>query len=168
MTNLILGANSRFGKKLKNHLPGIYLTREEFNLLSPTFEQFNSMVVENIIFLTTSNASNFQQVGKSCDSIFRLINQIKYQTVWIFTSGLGTYHGSKNNDHIYYSSEKMLLNFIAFKKNFNNSNIKIIHPGHMETDDEYQSKVDKFLKLMPNPPEKNLIWSLDKNSYIPY
>jgi hypothetical protein len=168
MTNLIFGANSRFGKVLKNHLPGIYLTRDDFDLLAPKFEQFESMVVENIIFLTKSDATNFQQVGQSCDSVFRLINQIEYQTAWIFTSGLGTYIGSKNSDHICYSAEKALLNFVAFKKNHKNNNIKIIHPGHMGTDEEYQLMVDKFLKLMSAPPEKNLIWSLDKNSYIPY
>ena len=38
----------------------------------------------------------------------------------------------------------------------------------MGTDKEYQLMVDKFLKLMSAPPEKNLIWPLDKNSYIPY
>ena len=31
MTNLILGADSKFGKILKNHLPGTYLTRQEFD-----------------------------------------------------------------------------------------------------------------------------------------
>lgn len=168
MTNLILGGNSRFGKILKNYLPGIYLTRQEFDLSAPNFDQFNALVVDNIIFLIASEASSFQQVGKNCDSMFKLLDIVKYNTAWIFTSGHGTFNGSKNNKYVYYSAEKMLLNFVAFKKNHKNYNIKIIHPGHMDTVEDYTNMVDKFLQLIGNPPGKNLIWSLTKNSYIPY
>jgi hypothetical protein len=168
MTNLIVGANSRFGKILKTHLPGTYLNRQEFDLLDPEFDQFKSLTVDNIILLTASNLNSFQQVGKYCDNFFELLDIVKHNTAWAFTSGVGTFHGSKNTDHLYYSAEKMLLNFVAFKKNYGTHNIKIIHPGHMATVEDYITTVDKFLKLMDNPPDKNLIWSLAKNSYIPY
>jgi hypothetical protein len=124
--------------------------------------------VDNIIFLTASNASSFQQVGKNCDSVFKLLDIVKYNTAWIFTSGLGTFSGSKNYENVYYSTEKMLLNFVAFKKNHTTHNIKIIHPGHMSTVEEYANTVNNFLQLMGDPPNKNLIWSLARNSYIPY
>jgi hypothetical protein len=168
MTNLILGADSKFGKILKNHLPGIYLTRQEFDLSNPNFDQFDALTIDNIICLIASNSKSFQQIGKNCDSIFKLLDTIKYNTAWIFTSGLGTFNGSKNNEHVYYSAEKMLLNFVSFKKNYKTCNIKIIHPGHMATVEEYSDMVNKFLQLMGKPPDKNLIWSLAKNSYIPY
>ena len=168
MTNLILGADSKFGKILKNHLPGTYLTRQEFDLSDPNFNQFDDLIIDNIICLIASNSKSFQQIGKNCDSMFKLLDTIKYNTAWIFTSGLGTFNGSKNNEYVYYSAEKMLLNFVSFKKNHKTCKIQIIHPGHMDTVEEYSEMVIKFLQLMDNPPNKNLIWSLAKNSYIPY
>jgi hypothetical protein len=168
MSNLILGANSNFGKLLKTKLPGTYLARQDFNLLTPEFAQFASVDVDNVIFLTKSNATTFAQVGKSCDTVFTLLDTIKYNTAWIFTSRLGTFGGSKNNEHVYYASEKMLLNFISFKKNHANYNIKIIHPGHMGTVEEYTNMVNNFVQLIDNPPDKNFIWCLAKKSYIYY
>ena len=107
------------------------------------------MVVENIIFLTKSDATNFQQVGQSCDSVFRLINKIEYQTAWIFTSGLGTFIGIKNSDHICYSAEKALLNFFAFKKNHKNDIEVIVAKVHIEPFAGYSLK-HKRLSDLPN------------------
>lgn len=168
MNNLIIGGNSRFGKILVKSLPGTYLSRQDFDLLDPDFNQFKNTTVDNVIFLSKGNSMNFSNAGKVCDSMFHLLDIIKYNTAWIFTSGLGTYGGSKNQDSLFYSAEKALINFVAYKKNNGLGNIKIIHPGHMDTEDTYQNMVDEFLKLLNNPPLKNSIWSLPKKTYIPF
>jgi hypothetical protein len=168
MSNLIIGSNSKFGKILKEILPGTYLNKQEFDLLNPKFEQFKNITVDNVIFLSKGNSKNFSDVGKVCDSIFGLLDHVEYKTAWVFTSGLGTYIESKNNNHVFYSAEKMLINFVAYKKNHSTNNIKIIHPGHMETLESYQAMVNAFVELLNNPPMKNLIWSLPCKSYIPF
>lgn len=168
MTNLVLGSSSKFGTILSHKLPGIYLNRQQFDLLQPSFVQFDNMSVDNLIVLTKGNATTFGQAGIVVDSVSRLLDTVQYKTAWIFTSGLGTYGGSKNNSYIHYSSEKMLLNFVCYKKNFDGHNIKLVHPGHMDSDESYTHMVDKFLLLLDRPPEKNLIWSLTSNSYIPF
>ena len=168
MNNLIIGSNSRFGKILVKSLTGTYISRQDFDLLNPDFDQFKNITVDHVIFLSKGNSKNFSDAGKVCDSMFYLLDIIKYNTAWIFTSGLGTYGGSKNYDSLFYSAEKALINFIAYKKNNGPGNIKIIHPGHMETEDTYQNMVNAFLELLNNPPSKNLIWSLPKKTYIPF
>jgi hypothetical protein len=116
MNNLIIGSNSRFGKILIESLPGTYLGRQDFDLLNPNFDQFKNTIVDNVIFLSKGNSKNFSDAGKVCDSMFYLLDTIKYNTAWIFTSGLGTYGGSKNYDSLFYSAEKALINFVAYKK----------------------------------------------------
>ena len=168
MINLVLGSSSKFGTILAHKLPGIYLNRHQFDLLQPNFVQFDNMSVDNLIVLTRGNATTFGQAGIVADSVSKLLDTVQYKTAWLFTSGLGTYGGSKNNSYIHYSTEKMLLNFVCYKKNFDGHNIKLLHPGHMDSDESYADMVDKFMQLLDNPPEKNLIWSLPGSSYIPF
>jgi hypothetical protein len=168
MSNLILGSNSKFGKILKDKLPGVYLNKQQFDLLQPDFSCVKIESVDNLIILARGGAQNFAQAGTIADTVSKLISTVKYNTAWVFTSGLGTYAGSKNNSYIPYSVEKMLLTFVSYKKNFDGHNIKIINPGHMDSDQSYSIAVDKFLLLLDNPPDKNLIWSLSKNSYVPF
>ena len=116
MNNLVLGSSSKFGKMLEHKLPGIYLNRHQFDLLQPNFVQFDNMSVDNLIVLTKGNATTFGQAGIVADSVSKLLDTVQYKTAWVFTSGLGTYGGSKNNLYIHYSTEKMLLNFVCYKK----------------------------------------------------
>lgn len=166
--NLIIGKNSNFGKILEQHLPGSYLGRDQFDLLNPNWSQFDNLSVDNVIFLTKGNPRNFVDVGKICDSVFSLLDRVQHQTAWIFTSGMGTYHGSRNTEHLLYSAEKMLINFIAYKKNHGHNHIRIIHPGHMDRPEIYLERVQDFLELLEDPPSKNLIWSLSDRKYIPF
>jgi hypothetical protein len=167
MNNIILGSGSKLAKHLTQYVPGRYVSKQEFNLLEPNFSQFDTDI-DNLIILAKSNSQNLRDVGIAADTVYKLLTTLKYKHAWLFTSGLGTFHGSKNNDFFMYSAEKMLLNFISYKRNFVKNNIHLIHPGHMETDSDYANTAKKFAELLLTPTEKNLIWSLTKSSYIPY
>ena len=167
-TNLIVGGNSKFGQILREYLPGNYLDRKQFDLFKPNFETFDNLSVEHVIFLAKSRSRDFREVGKVCDTVFSLLDKIDYKHAWVFTSGMGTYSGSDNDQHLIYSAEKMLINFISYKKNFSQHRIHVIHPGHMDQIDVYRNMVQKFLLLLDEPPSENLIWYLPEQKYIPF
>jgi len=121
-----------------------------------------------LIILARGNSNSITSAGKFVDGIISILDSLEYNTAWLFTSGRGTYHGSKNNDLVYYSVEKCLINFVAYKRNFTKKNIVLIQPGRMDLPDEYQARVKIFLKLLETPPNKNLIWDLSTSKYIPY
>ena len=168
MTNIIIGANSKLAKQLTQFVDGQYLSKEQFNLHNPTFEQFNNIDIDHLIILAKSRSQNLKEVGIVADSVYKLLTTTKYNHAWVFTSGMGTYWGSNNSDYFMYSCEKMLLTFISYKQNFIKDNIHVLNPGYMGSDSDYANIAKKFSDLLLNPPEKNLIWSLSTSSYNPY
>lgn len=166
--NLVIGGSSRFGKELEKCWPAKYLSSKELNLHNYSLTDWDSVDYDNVVILSKSGSNSIVEVAKFVEGIFQLLNNIHYNKAWIFTSGMGTFQNSKNNQHMTYSAEKMLLNFISYKKNFKDHKIILIQPGQMITVEEYQHRVQDFLKLLDNPPSKNLIWDLSKNCYMLY
>ncbi len=165
--NLIIGKNSKFGQELIKVLPGNYLSKQDLDLRNFDITPYNAKY-NNLIILAKGNSDSITSAGKFVDGIISILDSLEYNTAWLFTSGMGTYQGSKNNDLVYYSAEKCLINFVAYKRNFTKKNIVLIQPGRMDLPDEYQARVKLFLKLLETPPIKNLIWDLSNSKYIPY
>ncbi len=166
--NLVLGGQSRFGKELQKHWDATYLSRSELDLTLYDQKVLEGQEFENIVILTKSKSRSLIDIMKYIDGMFNLLKVVKFKKAWMFTSGMGTYHLSKNSDLLNYSVEKNLQNFISYKLNFKEKKIILIQPGHMTTEDDYQERVKTFMNLLDSPPEKNLIYDLVKKSYIPY
>jgi hypothetical protein len=167
-TNLVIGGSSRFGKELSNFLPGEYLSKQQLDLRRFNVTPYTKQNYNNLIILSKGNSDSVVEAGSFIDGVIKLLDSLTYKNAWIFTSGMGTYQVSKNNESFYYSIEKNLLNFISYKRNFVKKNIILIQPGRMDSIEEYQEKTKLFLQLLDNPPDKNLIWDLSNNRYMPY
>ena len=167
MKNLIIGASSRFGSKLKTVLPGVYLNKQELDISEDIKHNLNDRF-DNVCVLITNKSEDIVEASMFIRSLFRLLDTLDFDRAYLFTSGKGTYVESKDSDNIAYSVEKMLLNFISYKKNFDDLKYSLIHPGHMETDDDYDKAVELFVDWMGMIPRKNLIWNLQKKTFMPF
>ncbi len=70
---------------------------------------------------------------------------------------------------MHYGLEKLELNFNVYRHNLENQNAQLFEPGHMETTEHYDNIAKKFSKLFLDWKfEKNMIYDLPNDKYIPY
>lgn len=167
MKNLIIGASSRFGVKLKTVLPGIYLSRQDLDIGKTSYQNINNKF-DNVIVLINNQSKDIVEAASFIKSLFEVLDSLDFDRAYLFTSGRGTYIQSKDNEDLSYSVEKMLLNFVSYKKNFSDFKYSLIHPGHMELEQHYENAVGLFVKSFIKIPRKNLIWNLQKQMFMPF
>ena len=172
MKNLIIGASSRFGERLHKVLTGVYLTRIDLDIgmsnVTYLRDRFDNIRFDNVIVLVNNRSNNIAEAARFIQSLFDTLDYVDFDKAFLFTSGKGTYIQSKDSKDLSYSVEKMLLNFVSYKRNFDVMKYILVHPGHMSTVEEYDQAVNLFIDSFGNIPRKNLIWNLQKKAFMPF
>ena len=158
MTILITGGNGNLANSLKKYIDGDYYGKDMLDLT-------NKNCIDNLpyydILIHTATGKNINQ---NLELLYS-----KAKKIYAFTSRQGTFLNWKKSGPINYGLEKLSLNFITYRHNLENHDAQLFEPGHMETEEQYNSIAKKFSDLYETWKfEKNMIFDLQQNRYIGY
>tara|TARA_Y100001938_G_scaffold126609_1_gene178711 strand:+ start:854 stop:1330 length:477 start_codon:yes stop_codon:yes gene_type:complete len=158
MTTLITGGDGNLANSLKKYVGGDYYNKDRLDLT-------DKECVENLpqydILIHTARGKN---INKNLELLYS-----KAKKIYVFTSKQGTFLNWKEPSNIEYGLEKLSLNFITYRHNLVNHNAQIFEPGHMQTEEQYDSIAKTFSELyMDWKFEKNMIYDLQQHRYIGY
>jgi len=161
MKILVTGGDGKLATQLKKYLKGDFLGKDKLDLTNLT--HINNLQTYDILIHTAKGdidiSLNFET----------LIKQINPKKIFAFTSRQGTFMNWKKNNNIKYSLEKLILNFVIYRHNLDNSNALLIEPGHMEIDNQYEESAKKFNELfLSHDFKKNMILNLNTGRYLPF
>lgn len=159
MTTLITGGHGNLANSLKKFIRGDYYGKDMLDLTDRNC--IRNLQNYDILIHTASGNTKIN------DNLPLLFSKAK--KIFAFTSKQGTFLNWKKTGPIDYGLEKLTLNFIAYRQNIENHNTQIFEPGHMETEDQYNSIAKKFSELYKNWSfEKNMIYDLQQDRYLGY
>ena len=161
MKVLVTGGNGKLSTQLKKYIKADFLSKDQMDLTSK----------EQIVRLSTYDTLIHTAKGDIQISLNLplLINTVQPKKIFAFTSRQGTYLNWKKNNELNYGLEKLILNFIIYRNNITNNNAQLIEPGHMETLEQYNNVAEKFNEFYKICKfEKNMIFDIVNNRYIPY
>ena len=159
MTTLITGGNGNLANSLKKYIDGDYYGKDMLDLTDRNCIR-NLPNYDILIHTATGN-------NKINNNLSLLFSKVK--KIFAFTSKQGTFLNWKKSGPIDYGLEKLTLNFIVYRQNMENHNAQIFEPGHMETTEQYNQIAQKFSAVYSDWKfEKNMIYDLSADRYIPY
>ena len=161
MTTLITGGNGFLANSLKNYIDGDFYGKDMLDLTDTNC--INNLREYDILIHTAASNIDISLNFK------KLIDQIKPKKIFAFTSRQGTFLNWKKDNPLNYGLEKLILNFTIYRHNLKNHNAQIFEPGHMETPEQYNNIAKKFNEIYLDWKfEKNMIYDLSADRYIPY
>jgi len=161
MKILVTGGNGKLSTQLKQYIKADFLSKQELDLTSK--EQIARLPRYDILIHTAAGSVDINL------NLSLLITTIQPNKIFAFTSRQGTYLNWKKNNELNYGIEKLILNFIIYRNNITNNNAQLIEPGHMETIEQYNNVAEKFNEFYKICKfEKNMIFDIVNNRYIPY
>lgn len=159
MMTLITGGHGNLANSLKKYIDGDYYGKDMLDLTERNSIR-NLPTYDTLIHTATGN----KKINDNLELLFS-----KAKKIFAFTSKQGTFLNWKKPGPIDYGLEKLNLNFIAYRHNMDNHNVQIFEPGHMETQDQYDSVAKKLSELYENWNfNKNMIYDLQQDRYIGY
>ena len=159
MTILITGGNGFLANSLKTYIDGDFYGKDMLDLTDANCIS-NLRNYDILIHTATGNKT-------ISDHIPLLLTKAK--KIFVFTSKQGTFLNWKQPGSLDYGLEKLNLNFTIYRHNLENHNAQIFEPGHMETPEQYNNIAKKFSEIYLDWKfEKNMIYDLSANRYIPY
>lgn len=161
MKVLVTGGNGKLSTQLKKYIKADFLSKDQLDLTSE----------KQIVRLSTYDTLIHTAKGDIQISLNLplLINTVQPKKIFAFTSRQGTYLNWKENANLNYSLEKLILNFIIYRHNLDNTNAHIIEPGHMETEEQYETIAKKFVNYMDQENyKKNMIYDLYNGRFLPF
>ena len=159
MKILITGGHGNLANSLKNYIDGDFYGKDMLDLTN--FNCVSNLQNYDIIIHT---ARKNTKINDNLPILFS-----KGKKIFAFTSKQGTFMNWKKSTDINYGLEKLVLNFIAYRHNMSEHNIQLIEPGHMETNEQYDSIAKKFSEIFLSWKfEKNMIYDITQNRYIAY
>lgn len=161
MKILVTGGNSKLSTQLKKYIEADFLSKDQLDLTSK--EKIIQLSKYDILIHT---AKGDIQISLNLPL---LIDTIQPKKIFAFTSRQGTYLNWKENTNLNYSLEKLILNFVIYRHNLNKPNAHIIEPGHMETEEQYETIAKKFVNYMDRENyKKNMIYDLYNGRFLPF
>ena len=161
MKTLVTGGNGKLSTQLKKYIEADFLSKQKLDLTSK--EQISQLPNYNVLIHTAKGNIDISL------NLPLLIKTIKPSKIFAFTSRQGTYMNWKENTNLNYGVEKLILNFVIYRNNITNNNGQLIEPGHMETLEQYNTIAKKFNEFHRKCKfEKNMIFDIVNNRYIPY
>lgn len=161
MKILVTGGNGKLSTQLKQYIKADFLSKQELDLTSK--EQIAHLSRYDILIHTAAGGVDINL------NLPLLIKTVQPKKIFAFTSRQGTYLNWKKNNELNYGIEKLILNFIIYRNNITNNNAQLIEPGHMETLEQYNNVAEKFNEFYKICKfEKNMIFDIVNNRYIPY
>lgn len=161
MKILVTGGNGKLSTQLKQYIKADFLSKQELDLTRK--EQIARLPRYDILIHTAAGSVDINL------NLPLLITTIQPNKIFAFTSRQGTYLNWKKNNELNYGIEKLILNFIIYRNNITNNNAQLIEPGHMETIEQYNNVAEKFNEFYKICKfEKNMIFDIVNNRYIPY
>lgn len=161
MKILVTGGNGKLSTQFKQYIKADFLSKQELDLTSK--EQIARLPRYDILIHTAAGSVDINL------NLSLLITTIQPNKIFAFTSRQGTYLNWKKNNELNYGIEKLILNFIIYRNNITNNNAQLIEPGHMETIEQYNNVAEKFNEFYKICKfEKNMIFDIVNNRYIPY
>ncbi len=159
MTTLITGGNGLLANSLKTYIDGDFYGKDMLDVTDANC--INNLPNYDILIHTATGNKAIN------DNIPLLLTKAK--KIFVFTSKQGTFLNWKQPSSLDYGLEKVNLNFTVYRHNLENHNAQIFEPGHMETEEQYNSIAKKFSELYENWKfEKNMIYDLQQDRYIGY
>ena len=159
MTILITGGNGLLANNLKTYIDGDFYGKD---MLDVTDTNCISNLPKYDILIHTATGNR-----AISDNIPLLLTKAK--KIFVFTSKQGTFLNWKQPGPLEYGLEKLNLNFTIYRHNLENHNAQIFEPGHMETEEDYNRIAEKFNEIYLDWKfEKNMIYDLSADRYIPY
>ena len=159
MTILITGGNGSLSNCLKEYIDGDFYGKDMLDVADRNCVR-NLQHYDVLIHTATGN----RNINNNLQLLFSKANKI-----FAFTSKQGTFINWKKSGPIEYGLEKLELNFNVYRHNLENQNAQLFEPGHMETAEQYDNIAKKFSKLLLDWKfEKNIIYDLSNDKYIPY
>ena len=159
MTILITGGNGFLSNSLKDYINGDFYGKEMLDVSDENC--INNLPIYDTLIHT---ATGSRQINDHLPKLFA-----KAKNIFVFSSKQGTFLNWKHPAPIEYGLEKLTLNFIVYRHNLENHNAQIFEPGHMETPEQYNNIAKKFSDVyLEWKFEKNMIYDLSVNRYIPY
>jgi len=161
MKILVTGGSGKLSTQLRKYIKADFLSKDQLDLTSK----------EQIVRLSTYDTLIHTAMGDIQISLNLplLINTVQPKKIFAFTSRQGTYLNWKKNNELNYGLEKLILNFVIYRNNITNNNGQLIEPGHMETLEQYNNVAEKFNEFYKMCKfEKNMIFDIINNRYIPY
>lgn len=159
MMTLITGGDGKLANSLKKYIEGDYYGKNTLDLTDRNCIR-NLPIYDTLIHTAKGDTA----INDNLPLLYS-----KAKKIFAFTSKQGTFLNWKKSGNINYGLEKLNLNFITYRHNLEKHNAQIFEPGHMETEDQYNSIAEKFSELYKNWKfEKNMIYDLHKDRYIGY
>jgi len=159
MKILITGGHGNLATSLKKYIDGDYYGKDMLDLTDSNCIK-NLPMYDILIHTARKNI----QINDNLSLLFS-----KAKKIFAFTSRQGTFMNWKESGAIDYGLEKLILNFIVYRHNVNKHNVQLIEPGHMETNEQYDNIAKKFSEIFLDWKfEKNMIYDINQNRYIPY
>ena len=159
MMILVTGGNGNLANSIKKYVDGDYYGKDMLDLTDRNCVR-NLQNYDILIHTATGN----NRINDNLPLLFS-----KAKKIFAFTSKQGTFLNWKKSGPIDYGIEKLTLNFLVYRHNILNSNAQIFEPGHMETYEQYDNIAKKFSELYLDWRfEKNMIYDLSVDRYIPY
>ena len=159
MTTLITGGNGLLANSLKTYIDGDFYGKDMLDVTDANC--INNLPNYDILIHTATGNRTIN------DNIPLLLTKAK--KIFVFTSKQGTFLNWKQPSSLDYGLEKLTLNFTIYRHNLENHNAQTFEPGHMEAPEQYYYIAKKFSELYLNWKfEKNMIYDLSTDRYIPY
>ena len=159
MTILITGGNGLLANNLKTYIDGDFYGKDMLDVTDTNC--INNLPNYDILIHTATGNRTIS------DNIPLLLTKAK--KIFVFTSKQGTFLNWKQPGSLDYGLEKLNLNFTIYRHNLENHNAQIFEPGHMETPEQYNNIAKKFSEIYLNWKfEKNMIYDISTDKYIPY
>ena len=156
---LVTGGNGNLANSMKKYVDGDYYGKDMLDLTDRNCVR-NLQNYDILIHTATGN----NRINDNLPLLFS-----KAKKIFAFTSKQGTFLNWKKSGPIDYGIEKLTLNFLVYRHNILNANAQIFEPGHMETTEQYDNIAKKFSELYLDWRfEKNMIYDLSVDRYIPY